>query len=298
LKLLSVVTTKGTSLAAKLPSGILVFSEATELLRGDTTSLPTTLGAAITAEGGLDRLQPLLQSAADHPDAGKFTIPEADVKIAMPFMPGNVFCVGLNYRDHAAESNAPIPQQPVLFAKWTSAMIGPGQPIVIPPDTQEVDYEAELGVVVGKKCRGVSAEDALNYVAGYVCVNDISARDFQRSDGQWVRAKSQDSFGPFGPFLVTREELTNPQDLGIRCSVNGRTLQSSNTREMIFGVRELIAFISRGITLHPGDLISTGTPPGVGFAQKPPVFLHAGDEVMVEIDGVGCLSNPVKAKQG
>jgi 2-keto-4-pentenoate hydratase/2-oxohepta-3-ene-1,7-dioic acid hydratase in catechol pathway len=298
LKLLSVVTTKGTSLAAKLPSGILVFSEATELLRGDTTSLPTTLGAAITAEGGLDRLQPLLQSAADHPDAGKFTIPEADVKIAMPFMPGNVFCVGLNYRDHAAESNAPIPQQPVLFAKWTSAMIGPGQSIVVPPDTLEVDYEAELGVVVGKKCRGVSTEDALNYVAGYVCVNDISARDFQRTDGQWVRAKSQDSFGPFGPFLVTRDELANPQDLGIRCSVNGRTLQNSNTREMIFGVRELIAFISRGITLHPGDLISTGTPPGVGFAQKPPVFLHAGDEVMVEIDGVGCLSNPVKAKQG
>jgi 2-keto-4-pentenoate hydratase/2-oxohepta-3-ene-1,7-dioic acid hydratase in catechol pathway len=298
LKLLSVVTTKGTSLAAELPSGILVFSEATELLRGDTASLPATLGAAITGEGGLDRLLPLLQSAATHPDAGKFTVPEASVKIAMPFMPGNVFCVGLNYRDHAAESNAPIPQQPVLFAKWTSAMIGPGQPIVVPPDTLEVDYEAELGVVVGKKCRGVSTEDALNYVAGYVCVNDISARDFQRTDGQWVRAKSQDSFGPFGPFLVTRDELANPQDLGIRCSVNGRTLQNSNTREMIFGVRELIAFISRGITLHPGDLISTGTPPGVGFAQKPPVFLHAGDEVVVEIDGVGRLSNPVKAMQG
>lgn len=298
MKLLSVVTTKGTSLAAELPSGILVFSEATELLRGDTASLPATLGAAITGEGGLDRLLPLLQSAATHPDAGKFTVPEASVKIAMPFMPGNVFCVGLNYRDHAAESNAPIPQQPVLFAKWTSAMIGPGQPIVVPPDTLEVDYEAELGVVVGKKCRGVSTEDALNYVAGYVCVNDISARDFQRTDGQWVRAKSQDSFGPFGPFLVTRDELANPQDLGIRCSVNGRTLQNSNTREMIFGVRELIAFISRGITLHPGDLISTGTPPGVGFAQKPPVFLHAGDEVVVEIDGVGRLSNPVKAMQG
>ncbi len=298
MKLLSVVTAKGTSLAAKLHSGILVFSEATELLRGDTTSLPATMDAAITAEGGLDRLLPLLQSAADHPDAGKFTVPEADVKIAMPFMPGTVFCVGLNYRDHAAESNAPIPQQPVLFAKWTSAMIGPGQPIVVPPDTLEVDYEAELGVVVGKKCRGVSTEDALHYVAGYVCVNDISARDFQRTDGQWVRAKSQDSFGPFGPFLVTRDELANPQDLGIRCSVNGKTLQNSNTREMIFGVRELIAFISRGITLHPGDLISTGTPPGVGFAQKPPIFLHAGDEVVVEIDGVGRLSNPVKAMQG
>ena len=294
MKLLSVVTSKGTSLAAKLPSGVLVFSEANEL-RGNATLLPPTLGAAITGEGGLERWLPLLQTVTDHAGAEKFTVPEASVKIAMPFMPGNVFCVGLNYRDHAAESNSPIPQQPVLFAKWTSAMIGHGQPIVIPPDTQEVDYEAELGVVVGKKCRGVSAQDALDYVAGYVCVNDISARDFQRGDGQWVRAKSQDSFGPFGPFLVTPDEVPEPQNLGIRCSVNGRMLQNSNTREMIFGVRELIAFISRGITLHPGDVISTGTPPGVGFAQKPPLFLHPGDEVVVEIDGVGRLSNPVKA---
>ncbi len=296
MKLLSVVTSKGARLAARLPSGILVFSEAGELFSGNASSVPFTLRAAITARGGLEKLLPILQSAVDHPDAGKFTAPEDSVKVAMPFAPENVFCVGLNYRDHAAESNAPIPQQPVLFAKWTSAMIGPGQPIVLPPDTQEVDYEAELGVVIGKKCRGVSADHALDYVAGYVCVNDISARDFQRMDGQWVRAKSQDSFGPIGPWLVTRDELADPQALGIRCSVNGRMLQNSNTREMIFGVRELIAFISRGITLHPGDLISTGTPPGVGFAQKPPVFLHAGDEVAVEIDGIGRLSNPVKGE--
>jgi 2-keto-4-pentenoate hydratase/2-oxohepta-3-ene-1,7-dioic acid hydratase in catechol pathway len=233
---------------------------------------------------------------ADHPEASRFLVPEDSVQVGMPFSPDNVLYVGLNYRDHAQESNAPIPQQPVLFAKWTSAMIGPGQNIVLPPDTQEVDYEAELGVVIGRKCRGVSAEKALDYVAGYVCVNDISARDFQRTDGQWVRAKSQDTFGPVGPCLVTRDELTDPQVLGIRCSVNGRILQNSNTREMIFGVRELIAFISRGITLYPGDLISTGTPPGVGFAQKPPIFLHAGDEVVVEIDGIGQLSNPVKDK--
>jgi 2-keto-4-pentenoate hydratase/2-oxohepta-3-ene-1,7-dioic acid hydratase in catechol pathway len=158
-----------------------------------------------------------------------------------------------------------------------------------------VDYEAELGVVIGKKCRGASTDNALDYVAGYICVNDVSARDFQRADGQWVRAKSQDTFGPIGPCLVTRDEVADPQALGIRCSVNGRMLQNSNTREMIFGVRELIAFISRGITLQPGDVISTGTPPGVGFAQTPPVFLHAGDEVAVEIDGIGRLSNPVKA---
>jgi 2,4-didehydro-3-deoxy-L-rhamnonate hydrolase len=296
MKLLSVVTPKGARLAAKLSSGILVFSDASDLFAGKASSVPLTLRAAITAKGGLERLLPLLQLAADHPEASRFIAPEDSMQITMPFSPGNVFCVGLNYRDHAQESNAPIPQQPVLFAKWTSAMIGPGQNIVLPPDTQEVDYEAELGVVIGRKCRGVSPEKALGYVAGYVCVNDISARDFQRTDGQWVRAKSQDTFGPVGPCLVTRDELTDPQALGIRCSVNGRMLQNSNTCEMIFSVRELVAFISRGITLYPGDLISTGTPPGVGFAQKPPVFLHAGDEVVVEIDGIGRLSNPVKDK--
>lgn len=296
MKLLSVVTPKGARLAAKLSSGILVFSHASDLFAGKVSSVPLTLRAAITARGGLERLLPLLQLAADHPEASRFLASEDSVQVGMPFSPNDVFCVGLNYRDHAQESNAPIPQQPVLFAKWTSAMIGPGQNIVLPPDTQEVDYEAELGVVIGRECRGVSAEKALDFVAGYVCVNDISARDFQRTDGQWVRAKSQDTFGPVGPCLVTRDELTDPQVLGIRCSVNGRILQNSNTREMIFGVRELIAFISRGITLYPGDLISTGTPPGVGFAQKPPVFLHAGDEVVVEIDGIGRLSNPVKDK--
>jgi 2,4-diketo-3-deoxy-L-fuconate hydrolase len=295
MKLLSVVTAKGPRLAASLPSGILVFSEATELFAGKASSIPFTLRAAITIRGGLERLLPLLQSAIDHPDAGKFIVPQDKLKLAIPFEPANIICVGLNYRDHAQEGNVPIPQQPMLFAKWTGAMIGPGQAIVLPPDTQEVDYEAELGVVIGKKCRGVSADKALDYVAGYVCVNDVSARDFQRMDGQFVRAKSQDTFGPIGPWMVTRDELVDPQALGIRCSVNGRMLQNSNTREMIFGVRELIAFISRGITLHPGDLISTGTPSGVGFAQKPPVFLQAGDEVAVEVDGIGRLSNPVKA---
>lgn len=296
MKLLSVVTGKGARLATKLSSGILIFSQANELFDGKASSVPLTLRAAINAKGGLKRLLPLLQSAADHPEASRFIAPESSVQVGMPFSPGNVFCVGLNYRDHAQESNAPIPQQPVLFAKWTNAMIGPGEAIVLPPDTQEVDYEAELGVVIGRRCHGVSAENALDYVAGYVCVNDISARDFQRMDGQWVRAKSQDTFGPIGPCLVTRDELKDPQALGIRCSVNGRVLQNSNTREMVFGVRELIAFISRGITLYPGDPISTGTPPGVGFAQKPPVFLHPGDEVAVEIDGIGRLSNPVKAR--
>ena len=168
---------------------------------------------------------------------------------------------------------------------------------MLPPDTDEVDYEAELAVIIGKKCRSVSSDESLDYVGGYTCMNDVSARDFQRGDGQWVRAKSQDTFGPFGPYLVTTDEISDPQSLPIRCILNGRTLQNSNTSKMIFSVRELIAFITRGITLNPGDVISTGTPHGVGFAQKPPVFLKSGDSVTVEIDGVGSLTNTVVGGQ-
>lgn len=295
MKLLSVVTAKGQRLAAKLPNGILILSEAGELMDGKTPSLPVTLQAALSSEGGIKRLLPLLQAIVDHPGAGKVILPEQDVTIARPFVPGNIVCVGLNYREHALEGNTPPPEQPVLFAKWTSAVIGPGDPIVLPPDTQKVDYEAELAVVIGQRCRGVTAGEALEYVAGYTCMNDVSARDFQRGDGQWTRAKSQDTFAPLGPWLVTSDEIADPQTLGIRCTLNGKNMQNSNTRDMIFSVRELIAFISRGITLHPGDLISTGTPQGVGFARKPPVFLQPGDQVVVEIDGIGQLSNPVKA---
>ena len=293
MKLLSVVTAKGPRLAAKVPSGILVFSQASQLF--PEKSLPFTLHAAISIKGGLRRLQPHLQALIDHPDAAKFVVPESEVKIARPYRPENIICVGLNYREHAHESNLALPKQPVLFSKWTTSAIGPGEAIVLPPDTQEVDYEAELAVVIGQKCRNVSSEKALDYVAGYTCMNDVSARDFQRNDGQWVRAKSQDTFGPLGPYLVTSDEITDPQTLRIRCRLNGQVMQDSNTADMIFSVRELIAYLSRGVTLQPGDLITTGTPQGVGVARKPPVFLKNGDEVEVEIDGIGSLSNPVKA---
>jgi 2-keto-4-pentenoate hydratase/2-oxohepta-3-ene-1,7-dioic acid hydratase in catechol pathway len=158
-----------------------------------------------------------------------------------------------------------------------------------------VDFEAELAVVIGRRCKTVAASEALSYVAGYTCLNDVSARDFQRGDGQWVRAKSQDTFGPMGPYLVTSDEIPDPQTLPIRCLVNGQILQDSNTSKMIFPVNELIAFLSRGITLEAGDVISTGTPHGIGVVRKPPIFLKAGDEVVVEIDGVGRLSNSVQA---
>ena len=212
--------------------------------------------------------------------------------------PGKIVCVGLNYRDHATESGLELPTRPLLFAKWQSSIIGPGEPIVLPPVSDEVDFEAELGVVIGERARSVSADRALDHVGGYVCVNDVSARDVQMGDGQWTRGKSFDSFCPIGPRLVPAGEIPDPQDLGIRCIVNGEPLQDSSTAEMVFGVAEVIAFVSEAITLEPGDLIATGTPAGVGFARKPPIFLADGDEVTVEIDGLGSLTNPVVAAAG
>jgi 2-keto-4-pentenoate hydratase/2-oxohepta-3-ene-1,7-dioic acid hydratase in catechol pathway len=207
--------------------------------------------------------------------------------------PGKIVCVGLNYRDHAIESGLELPTRPLLFAKWQSSVIGPGEPIVLPPISSEVDFEAELGVIIGQRARGVSAERALEHVAGYICVNDVSARDVQMGDGQWTRGKSFDTFCPLGPAMLPADEVPDPQALGIRCLVNGEPLQDSSTAEMVFGVAELLAFISEAITLEPGDLIATGTPAGVGFARTPPVFLADGDEVTVEIEGIGALTNPV-----
>jgi len=286
--LLTAVTPSGPRLAVKTGAGIGVL----ENVRG-AGSLPSTLEEAILTPGGLDRVRDFVNK--NPKDSSKLAVDESSIQLGPLFKPRNVLCIGLNYKDHAAEGGVPLPEKPVVFAKLTSCITGPNVPIVIPPDTQEVDYEAELAVVIGRRCRGVSTSEALDYVAGYTCLNDVSARDFQRGDGQWIRAKSQDTFGPMGPYLVTSDDIPDPQTLPISCSVNGKVLQNSNTRMMIFGVRELIAFISRGITLEPGDVISTGTPHGVGFAQKPPVFLKPGDEVVVEIKGIGRLSNPVRA---
>ena len=209
--------------------------------------------------------------------------------------PGKIVCVGMNYRDHAAEAGMEVPEQPVLFAKWPNGLIGPGEAIVLPPDPSQVDYEAELGVVIGLRARGLRTEDALDAVAGYVCVNDVSARDLQFADGQWTRGKSLDTFCPVGPRLVPAAEVPDPQRLGIRCRVNGELLQDSSTAQMVFSVAEIVAFVSTWLTLEPGDLIATGTPAGVGFTREPPVYLRPGDKVTVEIDGLGALVNPVVA---
>jgi len=206
-------------------------------------------------------------------------------------------CVGLNYRDHADEGDAVLPEAPLLFAKWPNALIGPGESIVIPPETSQVDWEAELGVVIGSPARRVSADDALDVVAGYLCLNDVSARDLQFGDGQWTRGKSPDTFCPVGPRLVPASEIPDPQRLAIRSLVNGQVMQDSSTAQMVFSVAEIVAHASRTVTLEPGDLIATGTPAGVGAFRDPPVWLQPGDEVTIEIEGVGTLTNPVRAER-
>jgi len=209
--------------------------------------------------------------------------------------PGKIICVGLNYRDHAEEQGIALPEAPLLFAKWQNALIGPAEPIVIPPIVTKCDFEAELGVVIGERVRDVSAENALDAVAGYICVNDVSARDLQFADGQWTRGKSPDTFCPVGPSLVPRDEIPDPQALAIRAILNGEAVQDSNTSNMVFGIAEVIAYVTRTITLEPGDLIATGTPAGVGAFRKPPLFMQPGDEITIEIEGLGSLTNPVVA---
>ena len=207
--------------------------------------------------------------------------------------PGKVICIGLNYRDHAAESNMPLPEKPVVFSKFSTAVIAPGEPVVLPAGSKQVDYEAELAVVIGRHAKNVSADQAYDYVLGYTAFNDVTARDFQFADGQWQRGKSCDTFAPMGQAIVTTDVITDPHKLSIRLTLNGQTMQNSNTDQLIFSVPQLIEFISESITLEPGDVIATGTPPGVGFARTPPVFLKPGDEMEVLIEGIGGLGNPI-----
>jgi 2-keto-4-pentenoate hydratase/2-oxohepta-3-ene-1,7-dioic acid hydratase in catechol pathway len=207
--------------------------------------------------------------------------------------PGKIVCLGLNYRDHAAEQGVELPEKPLLFAKWPNTLIGPGEPIVIPPVVGKCDYEAELAVVLGARVRRVSKENALEAVRGYLCANDVTARDLQFGDGQWTRGKSVDTFCPIGPRLVPAADVPDPHDLRIRALVNGEALQDSSTRNLVFGIDEIVSFASQTLTFEPGDLILTGTPAGVGIFRDPPRLLQPGDEVTIEIEGIGTLTNPV-----
>jgi 2-keto-4-pentenoate hydratase/2-oxohepta-3-ene-1,7-dioic acid hydratase in catechol pathway len=223
-------------------------------------------------------------------------ISRESVRLEAPVpLPRKVICIGLNYRDHAREAKLDLPESPLVFSKFSSAVIGPEAPIVVPPGSEKVDFEAELGVVIGRRARSVTVEQAMDCVLGYTNLNDVSARDFQFADGQWQRGKSCDSFCPIGEAIVTREEVRDPHHLSIRLRLNGKTLQDSSTDQLVFGVPELVSYLSQTVTLEPGDLIATGTPPGVGFARTPPVFMQPGDRVEVEIEGLGVLSNPVIA---
>ncbi len=222
----------------------------------------------------------------------------ADVrKLLAPIVPTGILCIGLNYRRHAAEGNAPIPKWPVLFMKTVSAVQNPGDPILLPRHLRsaEVDYECELAVVIGKRCKNVSRGEAIDYVLGYTCANDVSARDWQKEMGgsQWCRGKTFDTFCPLGPCLVTPDEITNPNSLKIKTVLNGEVMQDWNTDDMIFDVPSLVEFLSGSTTLLPGTVILTGTPHGVGMARKPPVWLKSGDQITVEIERIGALHNPV-----
>lgn len=229
------------------------------------------------------------------PDVGE-PIPLASARLLTPLTdPQKIIGIGLNYADHARESGMDPPKEPVVFAKFPSSIIGPDEPIrFCRAASSQVDYEAELAVVVGRQARHVPVDEAIDHVFGYTMCNDVSARDAQFAGSQWVRGKSFDTFCPLGPWIVTQDEVGDPQQLGIRCRVNGELLQDGNTKDMIFGVAELVSYLSRYMTLQPGDVIATGTPFGVGFVRDPVVFLGDGDIVEVEADRIGTLRNSVK----
>jgi 2-keto-4-pentenoate hydratase/2-oxohepta-3-ene-1,7-dioic acid hydratase in catechol pathway len=223
------------------------------------------------------------------------TVPASSARLHAPIDdPGKFICIGLNYRDHAEEANQPIPKEPPIFAKWSNAILDPGEPILRPRGSSMLDWEVELGVVIGRTARFVPKERALDYVWGYTIINDVSARDFQFIGSQWMAGKIPETFAPVGPYIADRTEIPDPHVLELKLWVNGKPMQNGNTKTFIFDVRYLVSYLSNLITLSPGDLIATGTPPGVGFARKPPVFLQPGDTCRLEITGLGQIENGVK----
>ena len=247
----------------------------------DLSGVIDELSGAVLSPEGLDRLRALDPA----------TLPEvsADTRLGPPVAgTGKMICIGLNYADHAAESGMPVPPEPVIFMKATSAICGPDDPIVIPRGSVRTDWEVELAVIIGSRAKYVSEADAMAHVAGYAVTNDVSERDFQMERaGQWTKGKSCDNFGQIGPWLVTADEVADPQDLKMWLKVNGETMQDGSTRTMVYGVAHLVSYLSRFMSLHPGDVISTGTPPGVGLGQKPPRYLKPGDVVELGIEGLG-----------
>lgn len=247
----------------------------------DLTGIVPDIGGAVLSDVGLSALRNI--------DAGNLPVVAADTRLG-PCVAGTgkFICIGLNYADHAAESGMAVPPEPVIFMKATSAICGPNDPIIIPRGSEKTDWEVELGVIIGTKAKYVSEQEAMNHVAGYCVTNDVSERAFQAERaGQWTKGKSCDNFGQLGPWLVTRDEVADPQNLKMWLKVNGKTMQDGSTKTMVYGVAFLVSYLSQFMTLHPGDVISTGTPPGVGLGMKPPRYLKAGEVVELGIDGLG-----------
>ncbi|MFG1228358.1 fumarylacetoacetate hydrolase family protein [Xanthobacter wiegelii] len=249
-------------------------------LRDLTGIVPDIAGTALLPDS-LDRLKAI--------DPATLPLVEGNPRIgACVGSVGKLVCVGLNYSDHAAESGLPVPSEPVLFMKATSSIVGPNDNVEIPRGSKKTDWEVELGIVIGKPAKYVSEEDALSHVAGYCVINDVSEREFQiERGGQWDKGKGCDTFGPMGPWLVTADEVADPQDLHMWLEVDGKRFQDGSTRTMIFGVAHLVSYISQFMSLQPGDVISTGTPPGVGLGQKPPLYLMPGQTMRLGIQGLG-----------
>jgi 2-keto-4-pentenoate hydratase/2-oxohepta-3-ene-1,7-dioic acid hydratase in catechol pathway len=258
------------------------------MLASNTGSCPMCAFLA-TGEEGIQHAEKVL---AAPPAEAK--LPLDQVQLLAPVGdPNKIMCIGQNYRDHCEEQNQPIPERAILFSKYSTAINDPDGVIQLLAISDQIDYECELAVVIGTKGRNIPEAEAMSYVAGYLCANDVTARDIQKGDGQWVRGKSPDTFFPIGPYLVTADEIADPHDLNISLTLNGETMQKSNTSNLIFKIPFLISYLSQTMTLLPGDIISTGTPGGVGVFRKPPIFLKAGDTVSVTITGLGTLTNTV-----
>jgi 2-keto-4-pentenoate hydratase/2-oxohepta-3-ene-1,7-dioic acid hydratase in catechol pathway len=263
----------------------------------DLNRIERQLPAQMTTflESGKTALSLAAKALAKAPVEAAFALDALTLKSPIP-RPGKIIAIGQNYLLHAAEAKAGASKYPIIFAKYNNTVIGPGERIVLPKLSQQVDYEGELAVVIGKRCKGVLVSEALTCVGGYTALNDVSARDYQNLTSQWTIGKSFDTFAPMGPALVTADEVADPQNLNLRVTIGGEQLQSANTRDMIFPVARLIATISAVMTLEPGDVIATGTPAGIGAARTPPRWLRPGDVVRVEIEGIGVLENPVVAE--
>ncbi|MBL8211822.1 MAG: fumarylacetoacetate hydrolase family protein [Bryobacterales bacterium] len=246
--------------------------------------------------GGADALAKVSQWVAAPGESSVHPLVSTKLLAPIP-RPPKIICVGLNYRDHAEESNMPIPERPTIFSKFSNTVIAPGENIVLPKNSEKPDYEAEFGLVIGKGGRHIKGENWKDVVFGYTNVHDVSARDFQLATSQWLMGKTFDTFCPVGPYVVTADEIADPHNLRVTCTINGEVLQDGNTKHLIFNIPTLIEYLSSVFTLEPGDIISTGTPAGVGFGRKPPRWLKAGDTVTIECEGLGQLTNPVVLEQ-